>query len=237
VDTDSTFGGNIRAAIAAVRAARPGSPIAFLTCDVLPPPAVLARLMELYAATAPSDYWSPMVVVPETPAGLGASAWKPTYPLTPDRAGRPVRVLPGHLAVIDPEALRLGFMYRLFDVAYSSRNRSIAARRRAMLRAMVGGLLLADLGRLARLRLPTVTANVLGAGLPAAARLRRGVLTIPELERALRLMFVRGEHRVGHPERRVVIPLVDELSLAADIDTIEEARELGGDLGDARNGV
>jgi hypothetical protein len=230
VDTDSTFAGNIRAAIAAVRAARPASPIAFLTCDVLPPPAVLARLMGSYAETAPSDFWFPMVVVPETPAGLGASAWKPAYPLTPAGAGRPVRVLPGHLVVIDPEALRLAFMYRLFDVGYGTRNRPIAARRRAMLRALVGGLLLADLGRLARLRPPDVTVTVLGAGLRAAARLRRGALTIPELERALRLMFVRREHRLAHPERRVVIPLVDELSLATDIDTVEEARALGGDV-------
>jgi hypothetical protein len=236
VDTDSTFGGNISAAIAAVQEALPGSPIAFLTCDVLPPPAVLARLMAMYAASAPSDFWFPMVVVPETPAGLGASAWKPTYPLTPAGATRPVRVLPGHLVVIDPEALRLRFMYRLFDVAYSSRNRSIAARRRAILRALVGGLLLADLGHLARLRLPVVTATVLGAGLPAAARLRRGALTIPELEHALRRIFVRSEHRHAHPERRVVIPLVEEMSLAVDIDTVEEARALGGEVGGPQGG-
>ena len=231
VDTDSSFAGNIRHAVEAVRDAHPGSLIAFLTCDVLPDAAVLGRMMRLHAATSPSDFWFPMVVVPENPAALGASQWKPTYPLTPSGAARPVRVLPGHLVVIDPEALRLRFMYRLLEVAYRSRNRSIAARRRAMLRGLVGGLLLDDLRRIAGLRVPDVMVTVVGGGLAAAARLRRGTLTVPALEHALRLIFVGREHRRAYPERRVVIPLVEELSLAADIDTVEEALSLGGEVG------
>jgi hypothetical protein len=93
-------------AVEAVRGACPGSPIAFLPCDVLPDTAMLGRMMRLHAATGPSDFWFPMVLVPEDPAALGASQWKPTAPLTPAGSARPERVLPGHLVVIEPEALR-----------------------------------------------------------------------------------------------------------------------------------
>jgi len=236
IDTDASFGGNIQAAIEHVRAAHSGACIAFLTCDVLPTAEGLAGLMDLWVRESPCDFFFPLVRAPREAVELGASHWKPTYLLTPAGETEPARVLPGHLVVIDPEALRLGFMYRMFQVAYRHRNRSIAVRRRALVAALLGGLLLEDLLRLVTLRTPDISVTVLGAGLAAAAKLKRGVLTFPELERAMRAMFVTREHRNAYPNRRVVVPLVDELLLAEDIDTSEEARERGGTLSEGGDG-
>ena len=44
----------------------------------------------------------------------------------------------------------------------------------------------------------------------------------------MRRIFVRDRHRRRHPERRIFVPLVEGLSLALDVDTVEEAREIGG---------
>ena len=65
---------------------------------------------------------------------------------------------------------------------------------------------------------------MLGAGLPAARHLRDGNLSVPALEDYLRRIFVKHRFRQKHPSRRVVVPIVEELSLALDIDTEEEAR-------------
>ena len=237
IDTDGSFGANLEAAVEAVRRACPGSSIAFLTCDVVPDADALARLLLLHREAGPSDFFFPQVRCPEDPARLGASQWKPKYLLVEPGSASPTRVLPGHLVIVDPRGLRLEFMYRLFQLAYRHRNRSIARRRNAFLRALIAWLLLADLRRVAALRAPDVTFSVLGAGLPAAARLRRGTLTVAAAERALRRLFVTREHRRAHPDHRVVIPIVEELSLAVDIDTAEEARALGGEVGNAAGGA
>ncbi len=72
---------------------------------------------------------------------------------------------------------------------------------------------------------------MLRAALPAARLLREGSITRPALEDALRKIFVRQRHRRRHPERRIHLPIVEALSLARDIDTEEEAQELGGSVG------
>ena len=59
-------------------------------------------------------------------------------------------------------------------------------------------------------------------------RLARGQATVEEFEVRVRRIFLRPEHRHRYPERRGRVPILDGLSLAKDIDTVEEARELAG---------
>jgi hypothetical protein len=186
--------------------------------------------MERHREDCPCDLWFPMVRRPEDRARLGASAWKPTYRIVPEEGRPAVAVLPGHLVVADPQALRLEFLYRLFQLGYRTRNRSIEHRRSTMVRGLLAELLLQDLLNLGRLKPPTLTWTVLGAALPAARALARGTITRARLEDALRRLFVRRRHRRRYPDRRVVLPFVDELTLALDIDTEEEARDHGGEL-------
>lgn len=229
VDTDGTFGENIAASLEFVRRRWPGRRVGFATCDVVPPVDGARRLAERLRADGARDLWFPLVRAPERRDRLGAASWKPTYALRPDGSSDPVPVLPGHLVVVDPEALRRDFLYRLFQIGYRTRNRSIAFRRAAMLRELLGVLIWQDLRNLAGLRPPTLTWTVTRAALPAVARLRAGTLTLGELERALYGLFVSRRHRRRHPERGVRVPLVDELWLALDVDTEEEARQLGAD--------
>jgi MobA-like NTP transferase domain len=232
IDADGSFGANIRAGIEALGARCPGRVIAFFTCDILPEPERLRRLMDRFVSDGPFDLWFPLVRAPDRSAELGASAWKPAYRIRVGPAEPPTAVLPGHLAIVDPAALRLAFLYRLLDAGYRTRNRPIDRRRGAMLRGVLAELVAEDFVRLLRLRAPTVTWTMLRVGLPAVRMLRDGVITLGDLERVLRTTFVRGRHRRLHPGRRVHLPIVDELFLARDIDTVEEARELGAQVAD-----
>lgn len=231
VDTDSSFGRNIRASMEAVRAAHPSSPVAFTTCDILPETATLERVLAHYSEVEPCDLYFPLVRSPDEAERLGASGWKPHYRLVRGEDGEAVTILPGHLAIVDPEALRLAFMYQLFELAYRTRNRPIQYRRSVMTRGVLSNLLYQDLLHVLGGRRPTLTWTVLGAGLPAARRLRDGNLSVPALEDYLRRIFVKYRFRQKHPSRRVVVPIVEELSLALDIDTEEEARARGGEVG------
>lgn len=230
VDTDGTLGDNVRAGVEAVRAAHPGSVVGFTVCDILPDPSLLDRLMREYQATAPSDLWFPMVRAPASREQLGASAWKPAYGVIPAPGEAAVRVLPGHLVIGDTQALRLPLLYRLLDLGYRTRNRSIGERRGVMIRGVLGDMLLQDLLHVLRLRAPSLTWSVLRATIPAAELLRRGSITREHMEDTLRKLFVRARWRRAHPERRVVLPIVEALFLARDIDTVEEASELGGEV-------
>jgi hypothetical protein len=230
IDTDGTFGQNIRAALEGVGRQHPGQPIAFTTCDILPEVETLEALMARFVAEAPCDLWCPLVRAPEDPSRLGASDWKPEYRVIPRDGAPAVATLPGHLVIADPQALRLNFIYRLFQLAYSTRNRSIGYRSMVMLRGVLAELLYQDLLHVLGLRWPTLTWDVVAWGLPATRRLRQGVITRVELEDALRRMFVTTAHRRRYPGRRVLIPIVDALSIAIDLDTEEEAREKGAVL-------
>lgn len=227
IDSDGTIGQNVRRGIEVVQSAHGKTPVAFVTCDILPEADALRRLLESYHAAAPCDLWFPMIAVPAD-GRLGASAWKPAYRILPGPDQTPVRVLPGHLAIADPEALRLRFLYRLIDVGYRTRNRPIHLRRTVMVRGVVAALLYQDLLHLLAGRMPSLAWSVLSTGISAARRLRAGRLTRSELEQALRRIFVNHRHRRHHPERRVLVPIVDALWLALDIDTEEEARAAGG---------
>jgi hypothetical protein len=230
IEANGTFGQNIQTSLERVRAIHPGSPIGFITCDVLPEVDSLLALLAHYDSHAPCDLWFPLVVAPEDKEQLGASAWKPLYKIAP-RDGEPaLRILPGHLVIVDPEALRLKFLYRLFQLGYRTRNRPIDRRRSVMVRKLLKSLLYQDLLHILGFRFPDLTWTVLRAGIMAARELRNGTITQARLENFLRQIFVKYKHRKRFPDRRVLTPLVDELWLALDIDTEEEARERGGDL-------
>jgi len=230
IDTNGSFGENIETSLERVRRLHPGLPVAFTTCDILPEVETLERLMDEFAAVSPCDLWFPLIRMPDDPARLGESAWKPAYRVV-ERPGEPaVGVLPGHLMIVDPEALRLHFVYRLFQIGYRTRNRPIAFRRSMMIRGVIGALLYQDMLHVAGLRWPSLTWTVLSAGIPAGRELRDGRVTAARLEDAVRRMFVTAAHRKRYPERRAVVSITDGLSLARDIDTEEEAREMGGDL-------
>ncbi|HVS14070.1 MAG TPA: hypothetical protein VMV46_09100 [Thermoanaerobaculia bacterium] len=224
IDTDAGFGRNIRAGVEHARERHPGSPIAMCTCDILPNAAELRELLRDYQSRLPCDFWFPTIAVDD--AHLGASEWKPRYRLIP-HGGEPTWVLPGHLAIFDPEAMRLRFLYRLLQLGYATRNRSVLQRRAVMLRNLLIGILYQDLVHLLTLRLPNVTWDTVRFGFVAARRLRDGVLTQDQLENAIRHMFVRRRHRRRHPDRPTRLPILRGMSLARDIDTFEEAQALG----------
>jgi hypothetical protein len=225
IDTDLDFGGNIRAGLETVMRKCPGLEIGFSTCDILPDRADLDAVLADYWNGDPSDLWFPLILTEEE--SLGASAWKPRYRIVP-AAGEPaVVVLPGHLAIVDPNALNRSMLYRLLDLGYRTRNRPIRYRRSYMLRHVLWTLVRQDLVQLLALRLPTVTWDAVRGGLRSAAGLRRGTLTLAELEEDMRRVFVRRSHRRRYPERRIRMPLLRAMSMARDIDTVEEARALG----------
>lgn len=229
IDTDGDFGANVRAAVESVMQRHPGSPMALTTCDVLPSRADLERLLADYDAHAPLDFWFPMVRAPEDRQLLGASAWKPQYRVISD--GRPTAILPGHLLVVDPRVVRRRLVYRSFELAYESRNRGLLERFFLISRHVFGGLLAEDLHRLRQLRLPTFTVAALWSSLRLATRLRRGVISEEELAARLWRVFCRAEQSRRPPGHRGRMRALEALSLAKDIDTQEEARELERQLG------
>lgn len=230
INADGSFGDNVAAAIRAVRGAHPSGPIAFITCDVLPEVETLTNLMVQYDEEGPNDLWYPLIRAPEDRTRLGASAWKPAYRIVPAEGCKPVGVLPGHLVVVDPDGLRLNFVCRLIGLGYRTRNRSITYRRGVMIRGVVLALLYQDLLHLIAFRAPNLTWSVLSVGIAAGREIKAGTITRARLEDALRKIFVTARHRKRNPERRFLMPIVDGISLALDIDTEEEARAAGGDV-------
>jgi hypothetical protein len=226
VDTDGSVGTNLRAAIERHVARPDAGALALLACDVLPETGDLRALRELYEDDAASALWYPLVRVPEDESRLGAFGWKPRYTLRRAGAATAEEVLPGHLAIVQPRAVRLPLVYRLLDVAYATRNRPLATRRRAMLRATLFALLARDLLGALRLRPPTLTATVLSSGLQFARELRAGTLAAREVERLIDGIFLRRSWRRELPACGARFPVVDVLTLAEDVDTLEEALEL-----------
>ncbi len=231
VDTDASFGDNIRHSIEAVMAAHPASQVAYTTCDILPDPEELRRVLGDLHRHQPCDFWMPQIRAPADLGRLGESAWKPKYGIRPEGEDTPVPTLPGHLIVADPRAMRLSMAFRIFDLAYSTRNRPVRYRRSWITRRALGALIAEDFRRLLRLRPPNVTAEMVYHGLSVAKLLVSGNAGQRKLEHHLHRMWVRRSHRKRHPDRRGWAPVLDILSLARDIDTEEEARELVDELG------
>ena len=231
IPTDGSFGRNIKVAMDQMRASHPGMRVAFTTCDILPDPADLALVLDRLAAETPADAWFPLIPVVEGKAGLGASAWKPSYQVRVGPEHRAVRTLPGHLVVVRPEAIRWGFFDRLLDEGYGTRNRGVLFRRTVMIRRLLGALVAAEFRSLAAGVAPTLTAALFRIALWGARGLAAGTLTPEDLERLTDPLFVDPAYRRAHPEGRFRLPLLQAPSLALDIDTEEEAQERGVEVG------
>ncbi len=225
LDTDGSFGQNIRAAIEGIETQLEGRYAAFISCDVLPDPDEMRHLLEDFYRHEDLDFWMPQIRVPETEESLGESGWKPRYRLVPDGETEAVDSLPGHLILVDPRAIRRDLLFRLFDLSYQTRNRPVAYRRAVIARHVLFNLLLADLRSLGRFELPTTTWDIVRNGLAIARGLRAGTMTAQDLARRVRKVYIRRRHRKQFPHRRGRMPVLPGLSLAKDIDTQEEARE------------
>lgn len=226
IDTNGGLAHNVRTALAAVRRDHASGPVAFMTCDVVPELETLSALLSEHRRNAPCDLFFPLIRVPHDPALLGTSAWKPRYRIVPEPGADPVDVLPGHLVVVDPDALRRELVLRLLDLGYATRNRPLGYRSRAFIRRLLGHVLVQDLRLVFTLRAPTLTWTLLVSARSAARELQKGALGREMLERVMRQVFVRAQHRKRYPERRVLMPIVDGLSMALDVDTEEEVEDL-----------
>jgi hypothetical protein len=225
IDTDGSFGENIETAVAVVRQRCPGMPLAVTTCDILPDPDEMQTMLADYTAHEPLDFWFPMILAPADRKELGASAWKPQYRIAPSPGAAPLSILPGHLVIVDPESIRLGFINRSFELAYRSRNRPLLYRSFFIVGHLLLYLLGKDLRQILNLRVPAVTLTVIYQSIVMSHKLRRGTMTPDELARRFRMMFGRSRHRRLYPNRYGRLPLIDAITFAKDMDTQEEAEE------------
>lgn len=231
IPTDGSLGRNVSAALDRMRALHPGQRVAISTCDILPDPADLRRVSDRLAADPPADVWFPLVSLEGVRDSLGASAWKPSYGVVLGPERRQVRVLPGHLVVVRPESLRQAFFDRVLDEGYGTRNRSVLLRRARMIRKLVGGVVAADLRSLLARVPPNLVLTLFRVLLWGARGLAAGTLTQDELEGLTDAIFVDPGHRRAHPRDRLRLPILDVPTFALDIDTEEEARERGVEVG------
>jgi len=184
----------------------------------------------------PLDFWMPICPVPDA-SRLGASAWKPKYWVRSPEAAEAVPILPGHLMIGTPPILRLRFLYQLFDQLYQTRNRPLAYRRMVLTRSLLGSLLKEDLRHLLGFGLPYITVGVVYNVLALVSKIAARRVTTTDFEDHLRRAFIRRAHRRAFPERRGRVVIMPCLSLAKDIDTVEEAREVAASLGKKATGA
>jgi len=230
VDTAGNLGKNLRTGMERLRIAHPGEYLAVTTCDILPSEEDLDRVLREYREHLPFDAWFPLIHAPEDRSRLGASSWKPMYRIVPREGMEAVGILPCHLLIINPEAFRLRFAYRLMQIAYRTRNRPIQVRRKEMLRHTLTDLLFQDVRHIIRMQVPRLTWTVITSGFALARELKAGTITVERLCAGVRNILIKYRHRKEFPERRILMPVMDAISLAKDIDTVEEAREFGGSL-------
>jgi hypothetical protein len=229
IDTDGSFGENIQASVEFGMRRHPGASLAFTTCDILPDLDELRSVLADYGEHEPLDFWFPMILAPQRKE-LGASAWKPQYRIAPTEGAEPVKVLPCHLLIVNPECMRAGFIFRSFELAYRSRNRSVVYRGFFIVTHLLLYLLRKDLRQLAHLRVPGVTMAVIFQAVQISSKLKAGTMTPDELAKRFRMIYVRSRYRRANPGGRGRLPLVEAVSLAKDMDTQEEAEEFGAQL-------
>ena len=230
IDTDADFGRNIKAALESVVARLGVGPTAFTTCDVIPDGDELARLMADYHDHLPLDFWFPLIRVPEDPGRLGAAAGKRQYRIIPDGESQPISILPSHLVVVNPQALRFTLIYKSFQLAYRSRTRPVFTRFIYITSGVLFFLLLRDVRNLARLKPPFLTPLVLFNAALLSHRLGHGGITQRQVETHLHQIFGNEPHRRKYRDRTGRVPVGDALSLALDIDTVEEAEEVAAEV-------
>jgi len=229
VDTDGELGENLRAGAERLEADFGDGQIAVTTCDILPDPQELAAAVDDLRRHQPLDFWMPLCPVPDE-GRLGASAWKPKYWVRSPEAAEAVPILPGHLMIGNPATLRLRFLYQLFDQLYRTRNRPLAYRRMVLTRSLFGSLIKEDLRHLIHFSLPYITFNVVYNVLMLVSKMASRLVTTTDFEDHLRKAFLRRKHRKLYPERRGRVVIMPCLSLAKDIDTVEEAREVSASM-------
>ena len=230
IDTDGNFGDNLRAATEHVVERHPGSPVAYATADVLPTAEDLTAALDDYSASSPCHFWMLECRYAGISDNLGTSTYKPKYWIRGDQDESPGPTLPGHLVVARPEASRRHLMYDIFDIAYNTRNTSIAHRLRVVALGIFRSLLGTDWRRLRQGRLPCVTVEIIFFGLIFAYQLWRGI-DHARMAYLLGRIFLHREDRKADPNRRGRVAVLDTVSLARDVDTREEAKELGLDMG------
>ncbi len=226
IDTDGNFGDNLRNATEHVFAAHPESRVAYATADVLPSLADLKTATDDYERCSPCSFWMLECRSPEQKQELGSSSWKPKYWIRGDHDSKPVPTLPGHLVIALPKAVRRQLLYDIFEIAYSTRNTSIGYRFRVVTIGIFTRLLQADWRRLRRFQPPTVTLEILGNGTRFALHLKRGI-DHGLMARLLGRIYLRRDYRRQHRGEIGRVAVLDVLTLAKDVDTREEARELG----------
>jgi len=226
VDTNGSVATNLKAALDHHLETHPHKPIALLAYDVLMTSDELDALSARYQEDEPCAVWVPLVRKPDRDEELGAFGWKPTYRLSPAKGAAPLNILPGHLGILQLEAMRLPILYELLNLAYATRNHPVPTRKKVMVRSVIGQLLRDDLRALCSFRMPRLTGSVITNGLRIARQLRKGDLTIPDLEDAIGGIFLRHDSPLKKSGRGVRHPIVDILRLAEDIDTQEEAAHL-----------
>lgn len=230
IDTDADFGRNIKRGLESVVARLSPGAAAFTTCDVIPEPAELEALVEDYRSHLPLDFWFPLIRVPDDPAELGASRDKRQYRIVPEEESEPVSILPSHLVVVDPQALRFTLIYKSFQLAYRSRTRPVLARFLYIASGVLFFLLRRDLMNLVRLKPPFLTPIVLFNAALLSHRLGSGSITQRQVETHLHQIFGNEPHRRKYRDRTGRVPVLEGLSLARDIDTEEEAEELAVEI-------
>jgi len=227
IETDGSIGVNVQRVIERVRLDGGGGRVAFVACDVLPTRDELRELERRYDETPRDSLWYPLIRVPKERAALSSFGWKPRYAITVDDTVGPTSVLPGHWIVVNTDAIRMRFLFRILDLAYRTRNRSIRLRKRVMTARVLFSLLAQDALHVLRLRAPSVTWTVLRNGLEFARRLRGRDMSLRQAEQLVGGLFLKGDVRRSG-RGRIRFPLLDCLGLAKDVDTEEEARELQG---------
>lgn len=226
IETDGNLAENLAACVDAMARLQPGRQVMFTTCDILPDPDELAAALQDFHSHQPLDYWMAQIREPENVAELGESQWKPKYFLHPTGEAQRVQVLPGHILAVDPGIADTDLIIRFFGGLYKTRNRSIGSRYGVIARLVLGKLFSDDFKALLRLRPPSRTWTVVYNCLLLARRLAAGVARQDEFEVRIRRIFLKPDHVRAHPENLSRVAIIPGLSLAKDIDTEEEAREV-----------
>ena len=203
------------------------TPVAVTACDILPSAKEIRNLMlSGYAPVRDCLFWGQLVHA--TPEAMGASHWKPAYPLV-DTDGTMLRLYPGHLTVLKAQALRTTMTIRLLDLAYRFRNLSVERRVIGMLPRAFGFLVRQDLANLTRGQVPTLSFAIPFHCLSAYVRFRCGRMSVGSFERTFTKTFV---HRTLHDcnnHRPVAFSTTTAVSFAKDLDTVAELREATSD--------
>ncbi|NIP86069.1 MAG: hypothetical protein GTO03_11080 [Planctomycetales bacterium] len=202
----------------------PAQPVAIMACDILPSSAELLEVLENdYQPHRQAMFWWQMVQA--TPAELGASHWKPVYPIRPTAEQQPLTLYPGHLVIFRPQALRVGLASSMLELAYRYRNRDIRRRYLPLVFRSLFRLLAEDLRNLGRLQLPILTIALPVRGLWGYYCLRRQRLTIRQVETNISQLLLHRHYHHAADGRPVVVSVNRVLSLAKDIDTQAELAE------------